>query len=387
MSAVASANDRITIVVLGICVCRSTLLSGNCHRHRRISQARLFVLGMIAMNKNPIARTLIEMSGQANVITVFRSFVDFTESLEAGMLLSQLLYWTPRARDGWIAKSDKDFMDELCLSRYAIRQARAVLVKKKILEIDIRKFAGAPTVHYKLNLEKLEELWIVRFQTMDCANPDNGLSESVQSLTEITTEITTETLARDEKQPKERSNPISLSEGENVTTADELKKRTEEALFSNIASQGLNGGLDLSKYPEDVRPVLLELNRLWGISPPAFKGNASKNSRAADWISGARELLVVCEEFGLPALERYYKEWHAGMVENKRKTGIGTAPHAVSRPGSLINPIAGKVGEWRVQSREPSQVNDLPPEFAHLDKGRAWINSELYIDGKKAVKT
>lgn len=177
---------------------------------------------------------------------------------------------------------------------------------------------------------------------------------------------------------------VEKKEGEEVATADEFKKRTEEALFSNIASRS-NGGLDLSKYPEDVRPVFRELYRLWGISPPSFAGKANKNSRAADWISGARELLMVCEEFGLPALERYHKEWYAGMVENKRKTGQGVAPHTVGRPASLINPIAGKIGEWRVESREVSQDNSLPSAVYEIKGVVVSVGGRRFYNGKEIV--
>jgi hypothetical protein len=65
-----------------------------------------------AMNKNPILQTLLEMTGQSNVITVHRPLVEFTGNLECGMMLAQILYWTPRSKmGGWIAKSDAEWSD------------------------------------------------------------------------------------------------------------------------------------------------------------------------------------------------------------------------------------------------------------------------------------
>ena len=145
-----------------------------------------------------ITKTLLEFTGQKNVITIYRAFVDFTGSLEAAIMLSQLLYWTPRSeRRGWIAKSDKDFQSELSLSRYAVRDARKTLQNMGIIETKLKRFRGAPTIHYKVNQEELERLWIVRIQTIDYSETDNPLFENERSLTETTPKTT-----KDSPEPK-----------------------------------------------------------------------------------------------------------------------------------------------------------------------------------------
>ena len=142
---------------------------------------------------NNITKTLLQFAGQKNVITVYRAFVDFTGSIETAIMLSQLLYWTPRSSmDGWIAKSDLEFQEELCLSRHAVRKARSILKEMEIIEAKNKRFKGSPTTHYKVDLDVLTRQWIVRNQTMDCSNENNGLSEIGQSLTEITPKITKE---------------------------------------------------------------------------------------------------------------------------------------------------------------------------------------------------
>lgn len=157
-------------------------------------------------SKNPLLRTLISMTGQNNVITVHRPFVEFTGTLEAAMMLSQLLYWTPRStmEDGWIAKSDQDWKNELCLARYSSRSATKTLIDMGLIETKIKKFRGAPTTHYRVIWEKLEMAWIA---WLDCLESDNGssdfrqsdypksddeMSENGQSLTETTSETTQE---------------------------------------------------------------------------------------------------------------------------------------------------------------------------------------------------
>ncbi len=156
--------------------------------------------------KNPLLQTMLMMVGQSNVITVHRPLVDFLDgNLEAAMLLGQLLYWTPRSvMGGWIAKSDIDFQNELCLKRYSVRAARDLLEKKNLIETAIRKFNAAPTQHYRVRMDRLDAQWRDFIATIglsengqsDCLKTDNpGLSENGQSLTEITTEITRERFA------------------------------------------------------------------------------------------------------------------------------------------------------------------------------------------------
>ncbi|HLA88146.1 MAG TPA: DnaD domain protein [Anaerolineales bacterium] len=148
------------------------------------------------MSKNPLLQTLISMTGQDNVITVHRPFVEFTGSLEAAMMLSQLLYWTSRSTmGGWIAKSDKDWKKELCLTRYGHRKATETLVLMGVAETQIKKFNGAPTTHYLILWETLENEWISWLRSSEnerteSAKTDDGTSESELSLTETTAETT-----------------------------------------------------------------------------------------------------------------------------------------------------------------------------------------------------
>lgn len=148
-----------------------------------------------APSKNPLLQTLLAMFGQSNVITIHRPLVDFMDgSLEGAMLLSQLLYWTPRSvLGGWVAKSDIELQEELCLKRYSVRAARDLLEERSLIETKLQKFNGSPTQHYRVRLDELELQWqafLVRLsengQTDRAKTHKPGLSENGQSLTEIT---------------------------------------------------------------------------------------------------------------------------------------------------------------------------------------------------------
>ena len=152
-------------------------------------------------SKNPLLQSLLQLVGQRNVITIHRPLVDFLGgSLEAAMLLGQLLYWTPRSKmSGWIAKTDAEFQDELCLTRYSVRAGRKTLEERNLVKTEVRRFNNFPTQHYFVDFDELSRQWcewVSRLSEIEqtvCANPDDGSSEIEQTLTEITTEITTTT--------------------------------------------------------------------------------------------------------------------------------------------------------------------------------------------------
>jgi hypothetical protein len=69
-------------------------------------------------------------------IAYFPSLVPVAGSVKATVLLCQLIYWTPRAKDatGWIYKSQLELMAETGLSHKEQRQARAELKRRRLLE-------------------------------------------------------------------------------------------------------------------------------------------------------------------------------------------------------------------------------------------------------------
>lgn len=143
---------------------------------------------------NDLLRTVMALSGDENVVVIRKPLVNFTGCLEAGIMLNQLLYWTPRSKmDGWIAKTDKEWMDELCLSQYGVRKAREVMEGMGILETKVKKFNNTPTVHYRLDLDAFAyhwELWLNRqaLPDLDFAKSQDRLCENAKSITETTTE-------------------------------------------------------------------------------------------------------------------------------------------------------------------------------------------------------
>ncbi len=97
-------------------------------------------------------------AGQGNILAVPVIFIKVTGTVEAALMLSQLVYWQDRS-SGWIYKSLKDWEEELCLSRRAVERATKLLKSLGLIETELRKGAnGAPTTHYRVVEERLVEL-------------------------------------------------------------------------------------------------------------------------------------------------------------------------------------------------------------------------------------
>lgn len=103
--------------------------------------------------RDEILTLISRLTGQANVLTIPVLFIDFAGSLDAALLLSQILYWSDRTedREGWFYKTYGQWKDELRLTEYEVRKAARHLVDLGAIEVEVRRAAGSPTVHYRIS--------------------------------------------------------------------------------------------------------------------------------------------------------------------------------------------------------------------------------------------
>mgnify|MGYP000905340865 CR=1 FL=1 len=160
-------------------------------------------------------------------------YVDIAEDVLAGLLLSQIIFWhLPNAKTGrnklkvrrngktWLAKNRTDWWEEIRLSPKQYDTAIGKLVNKGIVEVENTMFNGKKTPHIYLCQERLIELLNHQLNPSSpklfgiLPNGGNryypigkiGLAQSVIPLTEITTEITTETTKRNKGICRSRTN-------------------------------------------------------------------------------------------------------------------------------------------------------------------------------------
>lgn len=147
--------------------------------------------------KHEVFNIISGLTGHDNIITLNVAFVDFVDDLETGLFLSQLIYWSDRGtrKDGFIFKSDKEWHEELRLSKYAVRKAKKKLKEMGILETKVKKAYGNPTTHYKLNKNEFvsQFTWFLRNQQNESSNTTKGKFENTHSLTDTTTDVKTDT--------------------------------------------------------------------------------------------------------------------------------------------------------------------------------------------------
>ena len=172
-----------------------------------------------------------------DVIKVKRLYIDIADDLVAGILLSQIVYWhLPSQRNGqsklrvqkddklWLAKGRGEWWDECRITPKQFDRAINLLVEKGIVEKKAFKFDGSPTIHVRLipdvlmhyieqQMDEQGEIEVAergktelagdtnrnlpKGEIGNCPKGNNQLDQRGISLTETTTEITTETTKRD----------------------------------------------------------------------------------------------------------------------------------------------------------------------------------------------
>ena len=90
-------------------------------------------------------------------IAYYKIFSDITGCVKSALLLSQAIYWTPRATlpDGWFWKSMEEWEGETGLSRYELQGARKRLVELGFLEETRKRRRPGANMHYRLNLSAI----------------------------------------------------------------------------------------------------------------------------------------------------------------------------------------------------------------------------------------
>jgi len=172
---------------------------------------------------------------QSKPVAFYPDFSEIGGSTNAGVLLSQLFYWKDKEsdEDGWIYKTQKEWKNEIKLTRTEQETARKKLRDSGILR---EKLKGNPSkLYYKIDFDAmiaaLSKIYEKRRQVagslhaetphaMDAENPQASLQGSnILSLTEITTKNTAES-----------SSPISLLpkpfEKANVKNGSKKDKKT-----------------------------------------------------------------------------------------------------------------------------------------------------------------
>lgn len=169
------------------------------------------------LTQQAVYKLIKQFSGQANVLTIPRLFVDLTGDHISALFLSQVIYWSERTNDpeGWFYKTDKEWIDELGITRHQLNRITrkapdgkrpvSPLVEKLGLEVKVGKVGTTPVTHYRLDSEMFTKAIIHYLENpqsglstnQTAENPQSGLSmESPKSGFSLHTEITKDYLTK-----------------------------------------------------------------------------------------------------------------------------------------------------------------------------------------------
>jgi uncharacterized phage protein (TIGR02220 family) len=145
-------------------------------------------------NYTAIRELIKRLSGQENTFTVPKMYVEYTGDLTTAVLLNQIVFYSDKSKrqDGFFYKTYKEWEEECCLSERQVRHSVKKLKDKGVLETKLMKANGSPTVHYKLEYDKLVESILTFCKIPNLHSVRNQPDNMSDSLTEITTENTTE---------------------------------------------------------------------------------------------------------------------------------------------------------------------------------------------------
>jgi len=161
-------------------------------------------------NYNTIRTIISQISGQENIVVVPKLFVKLTGDLTTAILLNQIVFYSDKSKrtDGFFYKTYKEWEEEICLTERQVRYSTKKLVNDGLVETALKKANGAPTVHYKLDYNKLVESILTLCQNQTLQSVGIHSDKTSQSLTENTTKNTTEITTLKDNMPsdqKERS--------------------------------------------------------------------------------------------------------------------------------------------------------------------------------------
>ena len=154
---------------------------------------------LIQLNQRPIA--------------IYPIYIRITGSVNAGLLLSQLMYWYGAVNGRIFYKSDSEIMEETCLSESELRTAKNKLKSMSFIDI---KAKGVPArTHYFINpqelISEIRNFSSAKSTKLKTRNQQNYNSEFNETITENTTENTTKNTSYILSENSKEFSPIEIN--------------------------------------------------------------------------------------------------------------------------------------------------------------------------------
>lgn len=284
----------------------------------------------ISSVKHPIVFSLVNERQHQGVFVPFL-LIDLLQDYASAILLSQMIYYTPRAKhpDGWIYKTAADLYNELRMSESVIK--RCLYGDKRApnrialcdigLEVKVMKANGVPTRHFRINTHVMEAALhdlIERRESEGIVVNKSGLSTNRKddnrqnsqmniagTLTQTTTETTKDILEPGEPAPARNSQSAHQMMIEAIVAAIGIETPTQSdyGLAAKISKELRGVGIS----PDDV-PGLVQFVRNQAISEkwnsPVTMNSLTRNGRVSAYLTARNKSVTRDMSSGDDGVER-----------------------------------------------------------------------------------
>jgi len=158
---------------------------------------------------------LKQFVGSENVVSIPRALILWVGDLTAALVLNQVLYWQATDED-WVPVPYGLWRDQFGLSEYVIRKAAKRLKEMGVgFQTGLRKYDGAPTVHYHVDWSTFEAAYT---QYVQNGFLRNFRMESEETQESMVSEETPETSIDQSKRSKIKSKADATASARTETT-------------------------------------------------------------------------------------------------------------------------------------------------------------------------
>lgn len=136
-------------------------------------------------NYESISSLISSFSGQERHFAIPRVYVELVSDFNTAILLNQIVFWSDKSKrkDGYFYKTYVEWEEETTLTEYQVRRSSKVLKDMGIVETVLKKANGSPTLHYKVNMDKLSESILKKLKKRNLRNLRIDTKETKETLT------------------------------------------------------------------------------------------------------------------------------------------------------------------------------------------------------------
>ena len=280
-------------------------------------------------------------------IAFHRVFVDWAGSVNAALMLSQLIYWSTRARDpkGWVYKTIQEWEEETGLTRMEQEGARRRLRRAGLVK---EKKAGMPArLFFRVSRKRILELMemdppcLRKTRNQACVKHATKLAENTQTAG-YTSYNPKQRLQTDTPGGSATRERASFGFNGNSTAIDEFVWRFSQFTIKHRLHQGMKGST---------------------ITPPGWK-----KSILTSWGQSCNELLHSLDG-DAPAQVKEVMRWYFHHWEDQYVPKVRTLKRFCERFVDIRDAM--------LRSREPEA-------FENGKKLRR-VEKEMWLDGEKVI--